>query len=206
MKEFKGYNDAKKAAESKSTEKLPKGAYVCKIIEVRNEKSDYGDKLILAFDIAEGDYKGFFDKKFKNDESEDRKWKGRVTVWIPKDDGSEEDSRTKRTFASWTTSFEKSNPGYAWDWDENKWKNKFVGIVFGETGTVIDGKEIVYTEARFPVDVERVRNGSAPEAKFKAKNGYKGNGGSGSGNGNADKPDDAFMNFTNNGGDTALPF
>ena len=106
MKQFLGYEDAKKAAESKATEKLPKGAYVCKIIEVRNEKSDYGEKLILAFDIAEGDYKGFFDKKFKNDESEDRKWKGRVTVWIPKDDGSEEDSRTKRTFASWTTSFE----------------------------------------------------------------------------------------------------
>ena len=180
MKQFNGYDEAKKAAESKATEKLPKGAYVCKIIEVRNEKSDYGDKLILAFDIAEGDYKGFFDKKFKNDESEDRKWK--------------------------TSSFEKSNPGYSWDWNENKWKDKFVGIVFGETGTVIDGKEIVYTEARFPVDVERVRNGSAPEAKFKTKNGYKGNGGSGSGSGNADKPDDAFMNFTNNGGDTALPF
>jgi hypothetical protein len=47
-----------------------------------------------------------------------------------------------------------------------------IGIVFGETGTVINGNEVVYTEARYPVSVEAVRTGKAGEAKFKAKNGY----------------------------------
>lgn len=202
MKEFNGYSDAKKAAEAKAVEKLPAGAYVCKIKEVRSE----AEKITLAFDIIEGDFKDFFKKQFEANTNEDKKWKGRVTVWIPKDDNSEKDGYTKRTFASWTSSFEKSNNGYSWDWEEKKWKDKIVGIVFGETGTVIDGKEIVYTEARFPVDVDLVRKGIAPTAKFKAKNGYTGNGGNGGGNADPNfKPDDAFMNFDASD-KTELPF
>jgi hypothetical protein len=34
-----------------------------------------------------------------------------------------------------------------------------IGIVFDETGTVIEGKEVVYTEPRYPVSVEAVRTG-----------------------------------------------
>jgi hypothetical protein len=202
MQKFNGYDEAKKAAESKAGEKLPKGAYVCKILEV---KPDYeNNRLTVGFDIVEGEYKDFFKKKFAADDSEDKKWKGRTTVWIPKDDNTEDDARTKKNFAGWTSSLEKSNPGYKWDWDESKWANKIVGIVFGETGTIIEGKEVVYTEARFPVDVEKVRSGKAPEAKFKSKNGYKGN--SGNGGGSDAKPDNAFMEFSNNGDNTSLPF
>lgn len=202
MKAFNGYDEAKKAAESKATEKLPKGAYVCKVIEVRKESGDYGERLVLAFDIDEGDFKGFFDKQFKANTDENKKWKGRVGIFCPKDDNSEKDAITKKSFAGWTVAFEKSNPGYTWDWNEAKWKGKLVGIVFGETGTVIEGKEVVYTEARFPIEIERVRNGNAPEAKFKAKNGYTGKGV----NASADaKPDDAFMTFDAND-KTELPF
>lgn len=46
--------------------------------------------------------------------------------------------------------------------------------MFGKTGTVINGKEVLYTEARFPVSVDEVKSGKAPSAKFKAKNGYTG--------------------------------
>lgn len=199
MKQFNGYDEAKKAAESSASAKLPKGAYVCKIKEVRIDSGNYGERLTVAFDIDEGEFKNFFAKQFEENTSEDKKWKGRTTIFLPKDDNSEEDARTKRSFASWTSALEKSNKGYSWDWDETKWKNKIVGIVFGETGTVIDGKEVVYTEARFPVEVEKVRNGSAPEAKFKAKNGY-----TGSGTPAAEKPDNSFMNVPANG--TDLPF
>ena len=55
--------------------------------------------------------------------------------------------------------------------------------MFGETGTVIEGREIVYTEARFPADVKKVRAGTAPKAKFVGKNGYTGNGSNNSNNG-----------------------
>lgn len=174
MKPFNGYDDAKKAAETQASAKLPVGAYVCKVKQVRLEESENGNRIVVAFDIAEGEYKNFFQKQFDENTSEDKKWKGRTNIFIPKDDGSEKDSYTKKAFAGWTSSFEKSNNGYVWDWDETKWVDKLVGIVFGETGTVIEGKEVVYTEPRFAVEVEKVRDGKAPEAKFKAKNGYKG--------------------------------
>jgi len=183
MKKFNGYDEAKKAAQS--TGRLPVGAYICKILGVKyteSPDSDKSDIIEVLFDITEGEYKGFFKKQYENNTSEDKKWKGRAVIYVPLDDGSERDGWTKNAFAKWTDSLEKSNKGYSWDWDEAKWKNKNIGIVFGETGTVLDDREITYTEVRFPVAVELVKSGKAPEGKFKAKNGYTGKGASASSN------------------------
>lgn len=205
MKWFKGYDEAKKAAQY-SGGKLPEGAYVCKILNVDyNESSDSGksDTIELSFDIVEGEYKDFFKTQYQNNTSEDKKWKGRVLIYVPLDDGSEKDGWTKNSFAKWTNSLEESNKGYVWDWDESKWKNKLVGIVFGTTGTVLDGKEITYTEARFPVSVDTVKSGKAPKANFKARNGYSG---TSSGNNSGRKPE-SLSDFVNvNGDDDSLPF
>jgi len=176
MKQFSGYKEAKASASSGA--KLPEGAYVCKILKVEykpTDNPDYSDQIEIMFDVIEGEYKDFFKKQYIGNSAEDKKWKGRTLIYVPRDDGSERDTWTKNSFAKWTDAFEKSNDGYVWDWDETKWKNKIVGIVFGTTGTVLDGKNILYTEARFAVPAEQVRSGSAPKAKFKAKNGY-GNG------------------------------
>lgn len=176
MKAFTDYDDAKKAAQNTGGAKLPAGAYVCKIMGVRYEEGQDGksDVLVLQFDITEGEQKDFFKKQYEANTADDKKWKGSVRIYVPTDDGSEKDSWTKRSFAGWIDAVEKSNSGYSWAWDENTLKNKAIGIVFGETGTVINGKNVVYTEARFGVDVEKVRSGKAPEAKFKSKNGYGG--------------------------------
>lgn len=181
MKKFGGYDDAKKAAQAGASTRLPAGAYVCKVLGVKYEAGENGnsDRIRVQFDIAEGEFKDFFQKQYEANTNEDKKYKGNATVYVPTDDGSEKDGWTKKSFAGWTSSFEESNPGYAWDWDEKKWKGKLVGIVFGDTGTVIEGKEIVYTEARFAVSAGTVRSDLAPKAKFKAKNGYTGNGNAG---------------------------
>ena len=189
MKSFSGYDDAKKAAQNTSGAKLPAGAYVCKIMGVRYEEGT------LQFDISEGEYKSFFKKQYEENQNEDKKWKGIVRIYVPNDDGSEKDGWTKRSFAGWIDAFEKSNSGYSWDWNEAKLKGKTVGIVFGTTGTVIDGREIKYTEARFGVDAQKVRDGSAPQAKFKAKNGY----------GKGIPEDDGFMSV-DTGSTEAFPF
>lgn len=174
MKQFNGFEDAKKAAQASGGQKLPAGAYVCEVVGVaynngENGKSDY---IIVQFDIAEGEFKGFFKKQYEENQNDNKKYKGTTRIYVPTDDGSENDERTKKSFASWTSSFEDSNVGYSWDWDEKKWKGKLVGIVFGETGTRIDDKDVIYTEARFAVSADKVRKGTAPVAKFKEKNGY----------------------------------
>lgn len=177
MKAFNGYETAKEAAKFVGGERLPIGAYVCQIKNVQyvNGEAGYSDRIDILFDITEGDQKDFFKHQYDSNTNEDKKWKGRKSIYVPADDGSEQDSWTKNTFAKWVNGIEDSNPGYKWDWDENKWKGKYVGIVFGETGTVIEGREVVYTEPRFACSVEKVRNGSAPKAKFVSKNGYTGN-------------------------------
>jgi len=176
MKQFNGFAEAQEAAKYSGSERLPVGAYECQIKNVQYVTGENGnsDRIDVLFDIAAGDYKDFFKKKYDADESEDKKWKGRKSIYIPTDDGSERDGWTKNTFAKWTNAFEDSNNGYKWDWKEEKWKGLKVGIVFGETGTVIEGREILYTEPRFAVSIDKVRDGSAPKAKFVAKNGYTG--------------------------------
>lgn len=174
MKKFNGFEDAKKQALSSGSAKLPVGAYICKIAAVKYESGTNGnsDRILIQYDIEEGEYKGFFKAQYEANQNEDKKYKGQTAIYVPSDDGSERDSWAKKSFCGWTNAFEQSNAGYVWDWDEKKWKDKLVGIVFGETGTVIDGKEVTYTEARFAIDVAKVRDGSAPKAKFKSKNGY----------------------------------
>lgn len=174
MKKFNGYDEAVKNANRVAGERLPAGAYVCKVMGVRYEEGQNGnsDMIQLQFDISEGDHKGFFKSQYDNNTNEDKKWKGKATIYCPKDDGTEQDGWTANSFATWTTGFEASNNNYTWDWDETKWKGLTIGIVFGETGTNIDGKDIIYTEARRGCDAQLVRDGKAPKAKFKEKAGY----------------------------------
>lgn len=179
MKQFKGYDEAKKEAQYQGGMKLPVGAYVCKISNVRyepSEKEEYSDRIVIAFDITEGEQKDFFKKQYESNTNDDKKWKGAARIYCPNDDGSESDAWTKKAFARWTNAFEKSNPGYTWDWDESKWKGKLIGIIFHEVGTVIDDKEVKYTEVSAPCPVEDAKNGTFWEGylRFKAKNGYTG--------------------------------
>lgn len=177
MKKFGGYEEAKKEASYQGTQKIPTGAYVCKISNVRyEENSEWGDRIIVAFDVAEGEYKGFFKKQYEANTSEDKKWKGTARVRVPSDDGSEQDGWTKKAFARWTNALEQSNTNYTWNWDETKWKNKLIGIIFHEVGTVIDGREITYMEVAAPCSTQDAKNGTFWEGylRFKARDGYTG--------------------------------
>ena len=41
-------------------ETLPAGGYVCQIVNARVEENAWGDTLIIAHDVCEGDYSGIF--------------------------------------------------------------------------------------------------------------------------------------------------
>lgn len=203
MKAFNGYEEAKEAAKYVGGERLPIGAYVCEIKDVKYVAGENGnsDRIDILFDIVDGEYKDFFKNQYDSNTSEDKKWKGRKPIYVPKDDGSEKDNWTKNTFAKWVNSFEDSNPGYKWNWNEEKWMGLKIGIVFGETGTVIEGREILYTEPRFACDIKKVKDGTAPKAKFVAKNGY-------TGNKQNDAPSDSGSEFMTipEGSKEAIPF
>lgn len=120
--------------------KLPLGAYVCKVKRAVVQSTDYGDQLCILFDIAEGEFKDFFKVDFDSSTVENKKWKGVLRQFIPRDDGSEKDEWTKSSFKGMITSFEKSNPGYQWNWDESSLAGKTIGILFRNEEWEYDGK------------------------------------------------------------------
>lgn len=175
MKKFSDYDATQTYAKS---ERLPAGAYVIKIKAVKYSegKNGAGDRVELMFDIVEGDYKDFYKKNYDAQQSEDKKWKGKGVVYVPVDDGSERDGYTKRAFKSFIEAVEKSNPGYRWDWNEQSLKDKLVGGIFRDTYTVIEGKQICYTELGSFDAVEKVRAGKTFSLNPKYKNGAKAGG------------------------------
>ena len=109
---------------------LPKGGYVLKVMGVSQKQNSNGLYLQIGMDIAEGEYKDFFTKQYVNDSRSEKKWGCNFLLSLPKDDGSEQDGWTKRSFKTFTTALEESNNGYHFDWDETKFKGLTIGGLF----------------------------------------------------------------------------
>lgn len=162
MKRYDGYEQAE--AFTGNFERLEPGGYICQILDVKAEEKDYGTLLRVAFDIAEGDNKGYFRRLFdKRKESYDNpKWPngGMYYQTVKSDD--------LRFFKGFITAIEESNSGYKWNWDENTLKGKVFGGIFGEEeyeGN--DGSVKTAIKCRWVRSADTVRSGDfdIPEKK-----------------------------------------
>ena len=153
-------NNWNEVQEFSDRQKLPIGAYVCKVKQVRIQDNSFGSQLCMLFDISEGEYAGFFQKDYNGNTAQDKKWRGVLRVWVPNDDGSDKDEMTKRSFKGMVTAFEKSNPGYAWDWNENSLVNKQVGILFRNEEWNYNGKQGWAVRPFRAISVDTVRDES----------------------------------------------
>lgn len=166
MKQYAGF-EAKKAGGAR--EILPAGGYICEIKTAKVEEYQGGkfSSLVMAIEVIEGDYKGFWKKDFDNNTNEDKKWRGRFAISIPKDDGSEMDAWTKRTFNNFIWAVQESNPGYEWNWDEKTLKGKKIGILYREREWEYNGNTGWTTEAGGAISVDDCRNGKFKPLKPK---------------------------------------
>lgn len=154
------FNDFDKTQAYTETKQLPRGGYVCRIAGAKVEPSrDGGQYIKIAFDIEEGEYKGFFQGKFDQNTNEDKKWSGVYTLSVPKDDGSEKDTWTKRRFKTFTNALEDSNDGYHFDWDETKFKDKLVGMIFNYREYEFNGMTGMTPNVARVTSVEEIRKG-----------------------------------------------
>lgn len=164
MKQFSGF-EAKKSAGAR--ELLPAGGYVAKILNAEEVSYDWGNVLLISFDILEGQYKDFFATDYRNQDREDKKWRGTYRLSEPKDDGSEKDGWTKRTFGNSIWSVEASNPGYHWDWNEAGLAGKVVGMLTRWEEWAYNGKT-GWTARPFKfTDIANVRDGNVKLPKDK---------------------------------------
>lgn len=156
IKRPSNWNDVK---EFSDRPKLPLDAYVCKIKKAVVQNTDYGEQLCILFDIAEGDYKGFFSDEYEANQNQDKKYKGVLKQWLPKDDGTEKDEWTKSAFKGVVSSIEKSNPGYQFDWNENSLAGKMIGILFRNEEWEYNNKNGWVVRPFRALSVDSVRDG-----------------------------------------------
>lgn len=148
-----------KSEKATSFAPLPAGGYVAKIINAKIEEYSWGSVLVIAFDVAEGDYTGFFAKQFGENTSVDRKWKGTYRITIP-DESSEYFDSQKRGFNNLVFSLEDANSGYHFDWNEKTLKNLYLGVLFRKKEWEWNGKIGWTTECCSCVSANEIRSGN----------------------------------------------
>lgn len=161
------WNEVQAPTESR---KLDITAAVAGIKQATVQEDDYGAKLCILFDIAEGDHIGWYQEEFKSQQprpGEEKRWKGVLRLWLPKHDGSEQDEWTIRTLKGFTTAIEKSNPGYQWNWDERSLAGKYIGILYRNEEWEFNGSTGWSKRPFRAISVDSVREGSfrAPKDK-----------------------------------------
>lgn len=145
--------------------KLPKGGYVVEIKNARvqeftrKDNSGTFERLDIALDIIEGEYKGFYQSDFNAQTQEDKKWKGVLRLYIPSGDGSDRDNLTAGILKASLEAVEDSNPGYHWDWDEKKLKGKKAGCIFRMEEWERDDRSGWKAQPFKFIDVEKIRSG-----------------------------------------------
>ena len=143
-------------------EQLPKGAYVIEIKGAREDqnKNSNGSHLTIAFDIAEGEYAGFYSKMFEQNTNEDKKWPNDAVFYLTvPTDGSQE-----YVVTNWNTFFadlEDSNNGFVFGGDVKALKGKKLGAKMAIEQSEYNGNIYDHTKMRWTCVAEDVRQGKA---------------------------------------------
>lgn len=171
MKQTPGYDKA--AAYDGSSERLPAGGYICRILKSWIETTMNGsEQIVLALEIAEGEYAGFAKRQYESRKANNpnAKWACNFKQFTLGTDG-----QTNPFFKGMLKSIEESNTGYKWNWQEAGLANKLIGMIFREEEFESnDGTIKTTVRPAFPRSVQRIRDGvEVPE--IKRLNGNKGN-------------------------------
>lgn len=129
------------------------GGYICKIIDVEdvpfNKEKNKGDYLRIEYDIADGEFKGYYKEQFD-------KWGGNWNASFIRSYKEKALGMLKH----FTNCIEASNAGYEWDWNEKGLIGKVVGLVLGEEEYENSNHEIktklVVSQVK---TVEEIKNG-----------------------------------------------
>lgn len=105
---------------------LPIGAYECVIKDARVNRNEENGKetFKVSVDIANGEFKDYFQKRYDNSTFHPKKWDNNAVRYL----AFQGDNASY--FKGFITCVENSNVGYKWDWDESKLTGKKICGVF----------------------------------------------------------------------------
>ena len=190
---IRSYNGFK-AERTATKEILPAGGYVAKIMDASVIKYDWGEVLKIDFDIAEGEYKGFFTNDYRTNTSDNKKWRGNYRINIPNENNQYFDSQRK-SFNNLIACLEETNAGYHFDWDEAKLKGKGIGVLFRNKEWEYNGSTGWTTECCAVTTAKDIREGNFKMPKDKPLKAKAANSGAYSETAFAPVDDDADLPF-----------
>ena len=105
---------------------LPIGAYECVIKKAQIHKNPESGKesFKVAIDIASGEYKDYFKKRYDSNTNADKKWDNNAVRYLAFQGDN------VAYFKGFITCVENSNVGYKWNWDETTLTGKKICGVF----------------------------------------------------------------------------
>lgn len=161
-------NDWDQVKAYEERKRLPAGGYICEVKNVKEEKSKSGkDMIVVALEIAEGEYKGFFmdewtkDKEYKSD----AKWPFTGTKWILTQD---QEGNTNRMLKGFVGAVEAENVEVKWgEGFCNSIRGALVGVVYGEEEQEYNDVSFWRAVPKFFVSCEDIRtnNFKVPDRK-----------------------------------------
>ena len=145
----------------KAFELLPKDAYVVRILSAKTAETKSGfNQLVIAFDIAEGQYKDFYKTQYDANSSEDKKWPNDAVfrLTIPYDRCQD---YVVTNWDSFFADLEDSNSGFVFNGDEKALKGKLIGAKMHIEQSEYNGKIYDHTRMKWTCIAGDVRNGKA---------------------------------------------
>ena len=136
------------------------------IIKQVEEMTDRNGKPMvkISFDTADNDSQPhYFADQFRADIRPDKKWPYNGVVYMSTTD---QDGNCSRNFKGFTTSAEKSNPGFSIQWGDrfcDCLKNKLIGGIFREELGYYNGKETHQRKIAWFCSNEKVADAKVPE-------------------------------------------
>lgn len=144
-----------------SFQQLPKDAYVIRILSAKVARTSSGfDQIVIAFDIAEGEYKDFYKNMYDRNTSEDKKWPNDAVfrLSIPYNNCPDYVVTNYDTFFA---DLEDSNNGFVFSGDEKTLKGKLIGAKMHIEQSEWNGNVYDHTRMKYSAVADDVRNGKA---------------------------------------------
>lgn len=155
-----------------STEYVPVaiGPHKAVIKEVHETQSKSGkDMIVVLIDFDKADAQaGYFAKQYEADDRKSKKWPNQATQYILKTD---RDGNTNVSFKKFIKAFEDSN-GATIEWGdafEKQFKNKKIGVTFGEVEEEYNGQIKMRRRIRWFFNLKNIDRESVPDAKLLPK-------------------------------------
>jgi len=159
----KGYDES--PAYMGEAMQLPAGCYVCKVLGVKQEQYNGHDRFLMQFDIAEGEYTGFYKKQYDQAKQSDpnTKYKGMHRQNM--------DGQGTPFFKGLITSIERSNAGFIFPFGQQGNEKTLVGKKFGavmgrEEFLTSDGEKRMATKIVQIRSIEGLKDAKVPEDKM----------------------------------------